>query len=959
MLPEAIANCYVRYKGYEAAILSWVVSVSNACGFRKVYPGSQRVADACKAPGAPRKYTISRDEILVRVDLIVNSKKPNIQVPMWVTNYLTKSIADRERCSAWFQEHYAGDSSVEDSTEMHIHFTILLKRLLSMLQTISEPSKPSPTQGCAPPRTIVNTGNVIEVKPRFSDLHVSDLDTEIEGSDSSDDPSAAIPGSPLDYRADNREIYEAEPTETDRLLAMYEMLRELELIRKHIKEIWSKYHGRRISLIHATIITNSAIDCVKNLEAKFATSFPESPVWEDLADSLFPEIIALWNKDPSLWSPKNIEDMDMIFLTPMAMLKVFRDVYEPDGFDWIKTWLPDVNKIYDPRLDVSKLSSQEKLKRSIILLDAVLPEQALNVKIGLTSSRDRITTGFRDLLETKRVRLWVSFSFQILCDIHLILGEDLYRPFNDLRLHIERARRENTDWVQNTDNGLIHETRREYNRKVVDFTDSTATEDTMFRMRKIAFEESQYFGYVAHAQKPYFLSLHQPLMPGSMAVGTRLRWQDQAIQIADRWYYVSAVLHLHSALKQEHCLPAVLPFLESLEDLYGMEKVFFGRPPTTPRAYKNHYLLILGFSVQWFAANKRKCVRSRSKISQSKRARDLTDLRPLLRLLEKEYSWSPDKELPQLTEFMEVIHQYRLARHGKVPRDKTRPWRDEIFSDPIVFLSTLSEWLDEEQPRIDFDYYRAHNICWRLLRRIEASPRIRKPFREEYEVDDSELDQCLKYIPSFIFSRNIKDPKGMWMQSVGETVDKFFREENAKEQSAEPELDDPTDVRYAPGYKMGRDIEHPEKDGKCCHVGVCELQVVHWRLQAGLSPWEEGDEDGEWWKGLRVDLTEDEAKAVADPAEPPSPSSSSSPPLPAAPEEAKASVIAAPGASNPPLDINPEEILAMIPPEGITTRDLLIHFKERMLRCRVAEVRELLLSVARYDPSTKTVHPLE
>ncbi|KAL8852569.1 MAG: hypothetical protein Q9221_002565 [Calogaya cf. arnoldii] len=240
--------------------------------------------------------------------------------------------------------------------------------------------------------------------------------------------------------------------------------------------------------------------------------------------------------------------------------------------------------------------------------------------------------------------------------------------------------------------------------------------------------------------------------------------------------------------------------------------------------------------------------------------------------------------------------------------------------DPLIFLSALSKWLKEEQPRLDFDYYRAHNICWRLLRRIEASPKIQKKFREKYPPSDLDIDNenDLKYIPSFIFSRHLEEPKGQWMQSVGGTVTKFFREQPAETLSpiSTPETDDPTDIRYAEGYRMSDDIYHPEKNGKCYHVGVCELQVAHWRIQAGLGPWEEGDADGAWWLGLRAE------------------------------------------AATAPLTITAEEIIAVIPPEGRSIVEVLIHFRGRLHTAQMKEFCSLLKSVSNYHHDTRWLTPL-
>ncbi|KAL8804889.1 MAG: hypothetical protein Q9182_002291 [Xanthomendoza sp. 2 TL-2023] len=879
MLPEAIATCYVRYKEYESAILSWVVSVSNACGFKKTSKGSDNepnIRKVSEVTGEARKYKIPRAEILPRVEEIVNCKKPKVQVPKYITDYLKKAIADREKCSAWFQEYYAGDTSVAESTETHVHFTELLKTMLLMLRSIAKEPLDSSLSRChTVSNGIIPLAKVVKAKPKFSCLHADDLETEKKGSGISEESSSTA--APMDMPEPStkfEEIYEAETTGADRTLAIHGVLGRLGSMRRHIEKTWLKYREQRISLINAYTVTNAALGMAQDLDEQFTTDFPEDPPWEDLREVLFPEVTAQWQKDASAWSSEDIEKMDTIFQLPTAFLKIFRDVHAEwnahDEWDCPKTWLPEVNDVYDPRQDVSKAAPLEKLKRSGILLDSMLPELALEAEFGVFRTHDKITAGFQEMIKTRQVRLWVAFAFQILCDIHLTLGADVWRPFEDLRLLVERVRRENEVYVKGTDNALMNERVLEEQQSAIATYDIRITEDRMLRIRKSWFKIQPGYEYVAENQKPFFLLSHHPLLSGSMAAILALSWHHRSIEYADVWLHVTAVLHLYSALKQEHCLSAPIPPLQELEDMYQLEKVFFGGRPMGALAYRNHYLLAKGYSIQWFAKNKRKAAHPLSHLSRVKRPRDLGDLRPLPRMLQKLNPWGFDPT-PPLSEVEKLVGEWYATRYGRKPSKAGSP-HDDIFPDPVTFLTALSEYIAEEQPRLDFEYFRALDLCWRLLRRVEASPKIRTPFRKDYLDKNSKETTTpnLNFLPSFIFQRNLQDPQGQWLQTVGETVNTFFREEQTKPPPAPVEItrNPHTTIRYAPGYKMGGDVFHPEHDGKCCHVGVCELQVVHWRLQAGLDPWEhESDADGEWWKGLRADLTAEEEDAQAIPSD--------------------------------------------------------------------------------------------
>ncbi|KAL8675616.1 MAG: hypothetical protein Q9168_000128 [Polycauliona sp. 1 TL-2023] len=946
MLPQAIAACVARYKGFEKAILSWVVSVSDSCGYKNVENPSKRNSiafgsTASHATSDAKKYTVPGDEILPRVAQIVTFTRPPVQVPTYIIKYLRQSIADRERCNSWFQDCYAADVYVDESTDTHVYFTETLKSMLRMLDTIAlEPSELSQPRGLPRSKSSCDLKRETDPKPRYADLRssgqVEDLEsTEEEKSDSGEGSTTTVAEDERDFQIVTEK--KAESTDsTHNLRAIYDVLRRLRQLRDYVEDIWNSYREEHIGLLHATVITNAAIDCAADLEHKIDTIFPESADWGDLVDVFFPEVTAHWRNPHSTLSAEKIQAMDLVFLAPTMLLKTFLEM-DGDGngawdTTWLQTWLPEVNKVYDPRVDGSKLSSQERLDRHIVFLHSMIPELALHTQLQVRPTKDKVIAGFTDLLATRRLRLWVVFSFAVFCDIHLVLGDDMLRPFKDMQQQLERARKENHDYVENTENTLMAGNRPELNQKDIQCRDEIMTEDIMMRSRSPVLGSSK---YALHAQKPFFLFSHHPLLCGSEALSFRLSWQRQAIDLVDLWMHMSAALHLFSALKHQGCLAMSVPFLDGLQDTYGIERIFFGNPPSDLQTYTKHYKLVLGYSIKWFASDKRKGAPIQSARSKYERIRDLRTMRPLLKRLEKTYSCREDERLSQWTKLKEMVRKHRSSRQPGISRTTPRTQWDNVLSDPMAFLPALSEWLQEEQPQLDFDFYRAHNVCWKLLRRIEASPRVQKKFREAYDVEGSTVDHYLKYIPVFIFERQVEDPKGQWMQSVGETVAKFFREiptESLLPISIPESLEDPTSIRYAKGYKLSEDIHHPEKNKRCCHIGVCALQVVHWRLQAGLGPWEEDDVDGAWWHGLRADLTEEEeSKTTASHRQTPAPA---------------------------PQTITAEEIVRLIPHEGLGMPEVVTHFKGRLHKAQLNEFSTLLASVTKYNRRTKIFTPL-
>ncbi|KAL8720017.1 MAG: hypothetical protein Q9225_003062 [Loekoesia sp. 1 TL-2023] len=867
MLPEAIVASYRRYKAYDSTILHWIVSTSNRLGYGKSSsPKTSKRAKHAKSGSKgmleaddskkPTKYIISQNEIVDRAEFIAGGKKHKTNVPTYVTNYLKKSIANREKCTAWFQKHKVGDMLVERSTADHVHFTGLLKKVLTLLEV--DPPKALPVHSVTPSHVVADMKDIAGAKRRFSGLHVEDphdIAELLEPAQESPDPTLETSEYPPTQVKD---VYQVASTEEDRLIAAYDLLEKLKRIRNHVKETWAEYRERRISLINVTAVTNAAIEFAHNWEDEFRYEFPESPPWDELVDLLFPDIVNYWQKEPGAWLEQHVEELESIYYLTTRLLKDFRDTYHNP--DWMQIWQPKVNRVYDPREDVSRLTVTQKLIRTKTIMDNVLPELALQAQHEIICTRDKVTGAFRHMLETSHVHIYVSFAFQILCDIHLVLGNQISRPFDDLQLQINRLFDANEDYIQPLSEA--HKSYEEFARlhqMTKDCVEAFTGEDIMLRWRRSYFQDQDGYEYEAEAQRPYLLVTHQPLMCGSMTARTCFRMQEQSISIADFSYYVTAALHLHNALKQEQCLSKPISFLEALENLYESEKVFLGKPPTNPQAYRNHYLITLGFSLKYFAAGKHRKGSTRRKDEKS-RPRDLTVLRPAMQALKNEVCWSLDDPAPPLSDLIKLVKEKTAS--GR-PTPSKAAQRDKTF-DPLEFLTSLKNCIKEEQSRLNADYYMVHRICFQLLQRLEASKLIHKKFRKEYDFEDEQLLSKLYLIPLFIFDRHLEEPKGMWMKSVGETVEKFFQGLDLRVEDLVRDNGDSTgevgmDTAMGVGEGYGRRYKidekwHPMKDGRCYHVGVCELMVREWRVRAGLevSELDEVDEDEEGEEGSEV-----------------------------------------------------------------------------------------------------------
>ncbi|KAL8667931.1 MAG: hypothetical protein Q9202_000396 [Teloschistes flavicans] len=858
LLPEDITASYTRYKTSDRLVFSWITDTSNSHGYRTPRthipiddvdhqePGYKSKTTSKGASPGPitdetkndsARYAMPTTEISDRVELIIGRGIQKAStVPPHILQLLRCSIADRESCSKWYRRHRTDDAAAQ-STDAHNHFTKFLKQMVWRLEPFAA-SEVSPRKGAGAGADV--SESIAMPALRFSVLNVAHPRGDRAESLNKEDVFAPHPPN-LHTPTPTQKLYKAESTTTDMVLAISFLLDQLQELRQHNKTTWSEYRKGQTSLIQATILANTAIELARTLEEGFAADFPESPAWETLVESLFPRETALWKKLLSTFTQGDVEDLDRTFQLPTNMLKYFRDKYARFGILGImKRYVPKVNRVYDagkPNLD-----QLDAIERQKILMDNIMVELAMQASWGICHyGGDNVIAAFKGVLDSNKVSLWATFSFQLLCDIHVVLGDEFPKPFNDLKRMQANDRQRISTYVTNSENALLKVkmttgiTRREYEEKPIKFTGEPTIEDEMLVWRPAIVQPIKGFEYAAQVSKPFFLFNHHPMFAGSLAIASCLWRQSWATHLADDYRYITAAFHLYNALRQEGCVAEARDYFEHMEKVYGRERVFLGQPPSNAQAYEKHYLVVLGVSIQTFAANNNRLKKGRFIYnSETNRPRDLRELSPLLKMLHKQFKWGflvPDVKLTDVKAL--------LAAQKPLDPKQTQ---SEDDTDPIKLLAAYSDCLKEQRHRFEFNYHEAWHVCWKLLRRIEASPLVQTRFRRQWDIMDHNIDKKLHLLPLFIFQQHLDNlTDGTWMKSVGETVDKFFREEIPIDTlNKEPELkevpkDDATEIMYAPDWEMDEPW-HPTKDGKCSHVGQCELQVMHWRQQASLPP---------------------------------------------------------------------------------------------------------------------------
>ncbi|KAL8947334.1 MAG: hypothetical protein Q9183_007801, partial [Haloplaca sp. 2 TL-2023] len=329
--------------------------------------------------------------------------------------------------------------------------------------------------------------------------------------------------------------------------------------------------------------------------------------------------------------------------------------------------LPQINRVYDPRQVESKLTFPQRMIRDKILLDSLFPEFVIQMHENVHVTYDLITAAFESMLQTKTVRLWMSFSFQLLCDIHHVLGNEYKRPYLNFKVLAAEFQDSSDKYIGESEYPYYAEdlndkgeTWGEHDVKPASIANEPALEDLAMtkRMNKL----DQCMPYLAHAQQPFFMLKHHALMSGSLATSVLFCFHEEGLRLANCENEATAVLYLYNALQQERCISTQQPYLEELERMYGVERLFFGDRSTNANAYVNHYLMKLGVSIQTFAPKKgRRRPQSSIMRSTDQRNRDMEKPIPMFELLGKEYRYKGNGIKPKLSEIAALLPNSQLS----------------------------------------------------------------------------------------------------------------------------------------------------------------------------------------------------------------------------------------------------------------------------------------------------------
>ena len=478
MLPEILANSYIRYKEDTNVFTTWLSQAAVACGYKpaqleqyKPKPahqqtitatprlkgkarkeakeaaaaaGTKEIREDFEVPQPTVKYKITTQELLNQAEAVGKSGKASAKVPDSIVRIVQRAINARRRCASWFQK--TGLHGEEDSTKTHLHFVTTLESTLSILRPdirfseITSPERGSGSATAAPAEELTNRFNVLSLEETVDDIELT--------------ATEAVTGLGTAKKRPGKgaivEIYELEDrVDIEHAFIIFCFFEDLHRIQSFLQQIWKEYKNHSCDLTVASVATNLAFNLVRRAEDELIanldpTRYSKPDSYHALAMTIYYEDSYARGECPvnKLASNESLRLTpfdDFIYLPTARTLSTFQRMMKfeipypqpmpPFRFSYIAR--PELLEL--PEI---KKAEQEHLLLSQILIDSSLTDLVVPLLIKQRGRKappeDEFSEGLLKLRMEGEFSAWIVFASKVILDIYDILGADAKRGYSEL-----------------------------------------------------------------------------------------------------------------------------------------------------------------------------------------------------------------------------------------------------------------------------------------------------------------------------------------------------------------------------------------------------------------------------------------------------------------------------------------------------------------------------------------------
>ncbi|CAG8907789.1 unnamed protein product [Penicillium egyptiacum] len=730
MLPKFLQSSYTRYKDDTNSFATWLLQAAGKCGYQPpsltstastLNKGKSKSKNKAANHSDPVQYTTTIKDLQLLADVVAKSA---LTVPKPVLIIAKRAIKLRKHVTSWFLGQ--GDSQ---NNKRHAHFISALEKVCETLEwrmnNSSKPDseKPSPTSEAG--------GGDADLDMFLNKFAVLTVEEPQE-------PQQEQRKTPESKQVVKVELVENDEDEaTDSYFGLiffktYCLFQDLYNMRAFISHTWSEYRDKKIDLMNAAVVTDSALqlarDLVQEVADDWSTSIP-SPVG-DLQKLVFNiacmtrGIDATPSAEIGLPYNKYMSDVaEWCYLPTSILLESFADVLQDDHLPVFKKGYFGT---YDVKANRERMPVGQKFNEDKIILLQLLPEFCLIDKSGIRMlTPDAITTGLLEFCKTKEVTPWLCFASQVLLDVHHIMRHSTLGAFEDLRisglriqktiddyLKVSKSHPQPQFWPKEGDDEI----------KAIRFAvDSWIMQDPFSELRRLSMPGN-------NAPENHVLFSQHAILCGLSLFHLNTRMQSVGQQLVTQWYDVQQLAFLYNLAKTESHKNLSWPDMETFIKIHGESHIFIGSRPKNASESLNRLELATGISS---AARFARDSRNREDFHRpdGKNPRVLTPTTTIANLFRDQYvpGFRQDGGIRNIDNVLDTLsHEPSL----KVPSKELQPsnpqvmfqrkWSNTRNIGTLQLLALLKSRLFDEEPVLLFNYFGMHKRSLELLRLIKA-----------------------------------------------------------------------------------------------------------------------------------------------------------------------------------------------------------------------------------------------
>ena len=595
------------------------------------------------------------------------------------------------------------------SDERHRHFVGILEQVRETLRSLMDPQVAKAAG--------LHDDPAIALSNRFAELKVEELSEEFLRA-----PDVSLPPikAHFEEKRDARE---------EALLAIELILEDYKSFRNVIRECWQEYHEGTRDLIEISIMTNTAMDLARRLEADAEILIDECGGF----NAVFEQYCEDSTADASLVAalPEDQRDLSMhktdepFLISTYPILEEFLQSIQDESLpvtEAAKEGPGTLPKLRDsPPLDPAAVEAKHQADKSF-LHAMLLDFYVVTMKMKPILPEDELTRGLRAVFETRRSSLWVIFALEVYLDINYMFRDDVARGYWDLYkfgVSISESIYDNLTffgsipcdpWPPIKDEALAQ--LREDVIKIVN-------EDLIWQRKK----GLGLSGAVLGGSNQHWKS--HPVRCGLMAYNIRMRYQGLSVEFENKWQTIYYTYTLYYTLRFQNLLRTPWKDMEAL--IHEQPHIDLSSRTKTFEDIMFRVGTDLGVSAS-LAGSDRKFGSRIPIVDERTQNIRLQERNPVALMFKKRFCDNDGRTNFTEEDLVNILSKAMSVVSKKSKKTKKNKKIESANGErPTIpqLLQTLRAKLVSEKSTSDFDYLEFNRLCWQLLREVRPKCKSR------------------------------------------------------------------------------------------------------------------------------------------------------------------------------------------------------------------------------------------